>query len=163
MKIYMVPSDDGYKLHSSEKKKTLKSKLEKRVEKLHEGRIKSTLEKYVDKLENQEELALKMAYSFEDLTIVYSSDISEKEAKEECYEMSQKYFKKNIWPLVIYGFLCPVTFVAAPFLPILNWGFTFFLAYKFSTKYRGMKGYKKILNSKFEKDEEGLISILKDS
>lgn len=156
MKIYMIPTGDEYQLYASEKKKTLKSRLEKWVEKRREGRIKSTLEKYVVKMENQEELALKMAYSFEDVEVVYAKNLSEEEAKEKCNEMSQEYFKKSIWPMVIYGVLTPATFVAAPFLPVLNWGFTFYFAYKFSSRYRGIKGYNKILNARFVKAEEDL-------
>lgn len=155
--------EDKYKLYTSEKKKTLKSKLESRVEKMNKGRLKSTLEKYLSKMENQEESTLKMAYSFKDLELVYTSNISKEEARKKCEEMSQKYFKRNIWQMVIYGTLCPITFVAAPLLPVLNWGFTFFFAYKFSTKYKGIKGYNKILNSKFVKEENlDLEAIIKN-
>lgn len=152
MKIYLSYVDGEYKLQASDKKVTLKKRLEDRVAKLHEGRIKSTLEKYVDRMENSEELTLKMAYSFENLEIVYSG-ISEDEAKKKCEDMSKAYFKKNIIPMIFYGLLCPVTFVIAPFVPILNWGFSFYFGYKFSSKYRGIKGYNKILNSKFVKEE----------
>ena len=159
----MIPVNDGYKLYASEKKKTLKSKLENRIEKMNQGRLKSTLEKYLGKMENQEELTLKMAYSFEDVEIAYSANISEEEAKTKCEEMSQKYFKKNIWLMTLYGVLCPVTFVAAPVLPVLNWGFTFFFAYKFSAKYRGIRGYNKILKSNFVKEENlDLEAIIKN-
>lgn len=160
MKIYLVPTNDDYKLCASEEKKTLKSKLEHWVEKRKDGRIKSTLEKYIDKMEDQEEITLKMAYSFKNVELVYLQDMTKEKAKEKCEEMSQKYFKKNFWPIVIYGILTPVTFVAAPFLPILNWGVTAYFGYKFYTKYKGIKGYKKILNSNFVKSEENLDSIL---
>lgn len=156
MKIYMVPVDDSYQLHASEKKKTIKARLENWLEKRKDGRIKSTLEKYVGKMEDPEELTLKMAYSFEDIEIVYAKNLSEEEAKEKCAEMSQDYFRRSILPMIIYGTLTPVTFVIAPILPILNWGFTFYFAYKFSTRYRAIKGYNKILKSKFTKAEEDL-------
>lgn len=151
----MIPSDGEYKLYASEKKKTLKSRLENRISKIREGKLRSKLEKYVGKLESQEELALKMAYSFENLEIIYSSDISEEEAKKECCKLSHNYLKKNIRPMIIYGALCPINFILA-FLPIFNWGFAFFFGYKFSVKYRGIKGYHKILKSKFIESEKSL-------
>lgn len=164
MKIYLVPVNEGYKLHASENKKTWKSVLEKRVEKMHEGKLKSFLEKYVEKLEDHEELTLKTAYSLNELEICYLDDIPEEEARKKCEGMSKKYFKKNMWPMILYGTLCPVTFIAAPFLPVLNWGVSFYLGYKFTSKYKGIKGYQKILSSKFKKGEiKDLESVVKAS
>lgn len=163
----MIPVNDKYQLHPSESKKTLKKRLENRVKKMREGRVRSkikpTLEKYLDKMEKGEDLALKMAYSFENLDVVYTG-ISEKEAKKKCEDMSNAYIKKSILPMIIYGVLCPVTFVIAPFIPVLNWGLTFYMGYKFFSNYRCIRGYNKILNSKFVKAEkQDLEAIIKAS
>lgn len=164
MKIYLVPSEDKYELHASEHKNNLASFLDKQVNKMKEGKIKGFLEKYLKKLESGEEIALKTAYSLEELEILYVDDVTEENARRKCKSMSDKYFKKNLAPMVVYGVLCPVTFVAAPFIPVLNWGVSFYLGYKFVSKYKSIKGYNKILRSKFQKgDIKDLESIVKSS
>lgn len=164
MKIYLVPVDDEYELHASEHKGNFMSFFDKRVDNMGEGKVKDFLEKYLKKMESREESALKVAYHIEGLEIFYSDDVSEEEAKKKCGRLSQRYFKKNLLPLIVYGTLCPVTFVAAPFIPVLNWGVAFYFGYKFTSKYKGIKGYKKILNSKFRKgDMKDLESVVKTS
>ncbi len=164
MKIYLVPVDDEYELHATEHKSNLMSFLDKRVEKMGEGKVKSFLEKYLKKLESKEESALKAACHIEDLEILYSDNVPEEEAKKKCGAMSDKYFKKSLVPMILYGTLCPVTFVAAPFIPVLNWGVAFYFGYKFVSKYKGIKGYKKILSSRFKKGEiKDLESVIKAS
>lgn len=162
MKIYLVSVDGEYKLHAPERKHGLKSLLEKRFEKMREGKVKSFLEKYLKKMESKEESALKTAYNFNDVEVFYSGNISEDEARKKCEVMSNKYFNKNLLPMIFYGTLCPVTFVVAPFIPILSWGVTFYLGYKFTSKYKGIKGYNKILSSKFVKGKD-LESVVKTS
>lgn len=159
MKIYLKPVGNEYKIHVVENIKTWKTALEERVKKMNEGRIKNSLGKYVNTMENHEELALKTAYHNQDLEILYPHTISEEEAKKRCEELSTSYTKKNMGPMIIYGTLCPVTFVVAPFIPVLNWGVAIYFGYKFYSKYKGIKGYKKILNSKFIK--ESLENIIK--
>ncbi len=164
MKIYLVPVEEEYELHASEHKSNMLSFLDKRVDSMNEGKFKNFLEKYLKKLESREELVLKTAYRFKELEIFYVDDIHEKEAKRKCEAMSNKYFKKNLVPMVVYGTLCPLTFVAAPFIPVLNWGVAFYLGYKFVSKYKSIKGYQKILSSKFQKgDIKDLESIVKTS
>ncbi|MBM3200692.1 hypothetical protein FJZ53_07160 [Candidatus Woesearchaeota archaeon] len=162
MKLYLTSLNDEYRLYADETKSTVKSKLERRISNMKDGKVKSTLEKYVDKLESDEELVLKTVYHFESLEVAYSSKITEEEAKKKCKSLADKYFQKNITPLILYGVLCPVSFVAAPFIPVLNWGFTLLLGYKFLTKYQTIKGYDKVLKSAFIK-EDNLESKVKTS
>ncbi len=164
MKIYLVPVDDEYELHATEHKSNFMSFFDKRIDNMGEGKVKDFLGKYLKKMESREESALKAACHIEGLEIFYSDDVSEEEAKKKCGRLSQKYFKKNLLPLIFYGTLCPVTFVVAPFIPVLNWGVAFYFGYKFVSKYKSIKGYKKILNSKFQKgDIKDLESIVKTS
>lgn len=164
MKVYLVPAEDAYELHASEHMNNLASFLDKGVSKMNDGKVKTFLEKYLKKLETKEELTLKTAYNIKELEIFYVDDISENEAKKKCKAMSNKYFKKSMVPMVVYGTLCPVTFAVAPFIPILNWGVAFYFGYKFVSKYKSIKGYQKILSSKFQKgDIKDLESIVKTS
>lgn len=164
MKIYLVPVEDAYELHASEHNSSMLSFLDKHIDNMGEGKFKSFLEKYLKKMESREDLTLRTAYGTKELEVFYVDDIQEKEAMKKCKTMSKKYFKKNLFPIIAYGTLCPVTFAVAPFIPVLNWGVAFYFGYKFVSKYRSIKGYQKILNSKFQKgDIKDLESIVKTS
>jgi len=164
MKLYLVPLEEEYEFHVTDHNRPLMSFLDRHVDNMNEGKFKSFLEKYLKKLETKEELILKTAYKIKELEIFYVDDIHEKDAKKKCKSMSDKYFRKNIGPMIIYGTLCPVTFAVAPFIPVLNWGVAFYFGYKFLSKYKGIKGYNKILNCNFQKgDIKDLESIVKTS
>ena len=62
MKIYLVPRDDGYQLHASEKKRTLKSKLERHIETLLESRSQIRLSEVLEYYPAEKGLAEILAY-----------------------------------------------------------------------------------------------------
>jgi len=155
MELYLVSTDDGnYKLLPSEKKRTMKDVLSEKVNNMKDGKIKSTLEGYVTKMEDKEESTLKMVYSLQDVELHYSNYISEDDAKKECKDLYDTYFKKNFWPMLGYGVACPITLVLAPFVPLISFPIPLFFFYKFISKYKTMRSYNKILKSGFVKDEK---------
>lgn len=135
MDVYLVPTHKGYTLFS------LESVKEEPKEKGLVKKVKRIYEKFVT---NNEKVLREVAGTKEGIVLNYSSDIPEKWGKEIYKSLMRKEKVKNHAYFGINFVLAPVTFVAAPFLPFVNWGFAAFFAYKCVIHHKAIKGIKKI-------------------
>lgn len=154
MDIYLLPKSEDYVLISKIDKKEyrgfgkgLVEKFKKYEEKQKDkNNLRAKAIKYFrKKLETKQERILKHANQSKELVLKYPSSMDHDELKKQLKKIAYDKRKKRMIGTVTYGALTPITFVAAPFLPVLNWGFTAFFLYRFIVNYNALKGSTKLL------------------
>lgn len=164
MEIYLLPTLEDYVLFAEIEKKEYKGPGKGLVAKFHEYEKKWVEEEnlkgkgimYLRKrLETKHELILRHANKSEEIILKYPSSMDDKNLQENLRRIYSHKRTRRKARMISYGILAPVTFVSAPFLPILNWGVTAFLIYKFVVNYNVLKGSKKLLeNCKYVPDDK---------
>jgi len=145
MDIYLIPSKKRYEIVG-------KLKIEEKIEK--KG-LKNKVKYYLKKLTSSQEKLLQELKNAEEIKIHFPSSINEKEAKKICNDLIKRKKVKYSVYLTIDSIMAPTTFVSAPFLPIVNWGFTAFFVYKLKIHLNDIRGLKKLKEqSSYAKKEE---------
>lgn len=164
MEIYLLPTLEDYGLFAEIEKKEYKGIGKDLVAKFHEYEKKWVEEENLKgkgitylrkKLETNHELILRHANKSKELILKYPSSMDDEKLQENLQRIYSYKRTRRKARMIAYGILTPVTFISAPFLPVLNWGVTAFLLYKLVVNYNVLKGSKKILeNCKYVPDAQ---------
>ena len=165
MDVYLLPTLEGYSLFAKIEEKDYEGAGKGLVNKfksyekgwVEKGNLRGKAIKYFRKrLETKEEVIFRHANKAKELTMHYPSSMGKAELKSALEGMYYDGLVGRVAWAVGYGVLTPVSFVLAPFLPVLNWGFTAFFAYRFYVNLHVLQGSSKIISrcSEYKPDRQ---------